>query len=48
VREEALDLRPGELALVVPLLLILLGLSLWPALVSESAFVASSIGDLLP
>ncbi|HET9437839.1 MAG TPA: NADH-quinone oxidoreductase subunit M [Gaiellaceae bacterium] len=38
VREEALDLRAGELALVLPLLLILLGLSLWPALVSESAF----------
>jgi NADH-quinone oxidoreductase subunit M len=38
VREEALDLRPGELALVLPLLLILLGLSLWPALISESAF----------
>jgi NADH-quinone oxidoreductase subunit M len=38
VREEALDLRPGELALVLPLLLILLGLSVWPALVSESAF----------
>jgi hypothetical protein len=48
VREEALDLRPGELALVVPLLLILLGLSLWPALVSESAFVASAIGEFLP
>src|ERR671911_1520723 len=38
VREEALDLRPGELALVLPLLLILLALSVWPALVSESAF----------
>jgi NADH-quinone oxidoreductase subunit M len=38
VREEALDLRPGELALLLPLLLILLGLSVWPALVSESAF----------
>ena len=38
VRDEALDLRPGELALVLPMLLILLGLSLWPALVSESAF----------
>jgi NADH-quinone oxidoreductase subunit M len=41
VREEALDLRVGELALVLPLLLLLLGLSVWPALVSESAFVAS-------
>jgi NADH-quinone oxidoreductase subunit M len=48
VREEALDLRPGELALLLPLLLILLGLSLWPALVSESAFIASSIEEFLP
>ncbi len=48
VREEALDLRLGELALVLPLLLLLLGLSLWPALVSESAFISSSIGDFLP
>ena len=38
VRDEALDLRAGEIALVLPLLLILLGLSIWPALVSESAF----------
>jgi NADH-quinone oxidoreductase subunit M len=38
VRDEALDLRPGELALVLPLLACLLVLSAWPALVSESAF----------
>jgi NADH-quinone oxidoreductase subunit M len=38
VRDEALDLRPGELALVLPLVLCLLALSVWPALVSESAF----------
>jgi NADH-quinone oxidoreductase subunit M len=38
VREEALDLRAGELALVLPLLLVLVGLSVWPALVSESSF----------
>jgi len=38
VREEALDLRLGELGLVIPLLLVLLGLSVWPALVSESSF----------
>jgi NADH-quinone oxidoreductase subunit M len=48
VREEALDLRIGELALVLPLLLLLLGLSVWPALVSESAFIGSSLGDFLP
>lgn len=38
VREEALDLRPGELALVLPLVACLLGLSAWPALVSQSSF----------
>ena len=38
VREEALDLRPGELALVLPLLLVLVGLSIWPALVSDRSF----------
>jgi NADH-quinone oxidoreductase subunit M len=48
VRDEALDLRPGELALVLPLLLVLLGLSIWPALVSESAFAASTLAELLP
>jgi len=48
VREEALDLRLGELALVLPLLLVLLGLSLWPALVSQSAFVASTIAEIVP
>jgi hypothetical protein len=30
VREEALDLRVGELALVLPMILLLLGLSVWP------------------
>jgi hypothetical protein len=38
VRDEALDLRPGELALVLPLILVLVGLSFWPALISESSF----------
>jgi NADH-quinone oxidoreductase subunit M len=38
VREEALDLRPVEIALVVPLLACLLALSAWPALISDSAF----------
>lgn len=38
VREEALDLRPAELGLVLPLIACLLVLSAWPALVSESAF----------
>jgi NADH-quinone oxidoreductase subunit M len=35
VRDEALDLRPGELGLVVPLVAVLLVLSACPALVSE-------------
>ncbi len=35
VREESLDLRFGELALVVPLVVILLALSVWPAAISE-------------
>jgi hypothetical protein len=48
VRDEALDLRQGELALVLPLLLILLGLSVWPALVSESAFAAATLSEFLP
>jgi NADH-quinone oxidoreductase subunit M len=38
VRDEALDLRPGELALVLPLVACVLVLSAWPALVSQSSF----------
>ena len=38
VREESLDLRVGELALVVPLVVILLVLSAWPASISERSF----------
>jgi len=38
VRDEALDLRPGELALVVPLVAVLLALSAWPAGVSHHSF----------
>jgi hypothetical protein len=37
VREEALDLRPGELGLVLPLVAVLLVLSASPALVSDRA-----------
>ena len=32
--ESALDLRVGELAIVVPLVLCLIGLSAWPNLIS--------------
>jgi NADH-quinone oxidoreductase subunit M len=38
VPEAALDLRVGELAVVVPLLLCLVGLSAWPDLISHRSF----------
>ncbi len=38
VREESLDLRFGELLLIVPLIAILLALSVWPASISEHTF----------
>ncbi|RDI74171.1 proton-translocating NADH-quinone oxidoreductase, chain M [Gaiella occulta] len=38
IRAEALDLRPGEVALVLPLVLALLALSAWPAAVSDRSF----------
>jgi NADH-quinone oxidoreductase subunit M len=38
VPESALDLRPGELAVVVPLVLCLIGLSAYPNLISGHAF----------
>jgi NADH-quinone oxidoreductase subunit M len=38
VKDEALDLRPAELLLVVPLVALLLFLSAWPAAVSERSF----------
>ena len=38
VSDAALDLRVGELAVVVPLVLCLLGLSAWPNLISQRAF----------
>jgi NADH-quinone oxidoreductase subunit M len=42
VADEALDLRPGELALVVPLVLGLLFLSAWPAGISSHSFTPDS------
>jgi NADH-quinone oxidoreductase subunit M len=42
VSDDALDLRPGELGLVVPMILALLVLSAWPALVSQSSFPGDS------
>jgi NADH-quinone oxidoreductase subunit M len=51
VPEAALDLRTGELAVVVPLVLCLLALSAWPNLISQRAFggghAASSIVEVL-
>jgi NADH-quinone oxidoreductase subunit M len=38
VSDDALDLRPGELALVVPLVAVLLTLSAWPAAISHHSF----------
>jgi NADH-quinone oxidoreductase subunit M len=38
VSDEALDLRPGELALVIPLVAALLALSAWPAAISHHSF----------
>ena len=46
VREESLDLRFGELALVVPLVAILLALSVWPAAISEHSFPSDRPGDV--
>jgi len=42
VPESALDLRLGELAVVVPLVLCLIGLSIWPNLISGHAFAPPS------
>ncbi|HEV8098423.1 MAG TPA: NADH-quinone oxidoreductase subunit M, partial [Gaiellaceae bacterium] len=42
VADEALDLRPGELALVVPLVCGLLFLSAWPAGISNHSFFGPS------
>ena len=38
VHDDAPDLRPGELSLLVPLVAALLVLSAWPAAVSERSF----------
>jgi NADH:ubiquinone oxidoreductase subunit 4 (subunit M) len=38
VSDAALDLRPAELAIIVPLVATLLALSVWPSAVSEHSF----------
>lgn len=40
VSDEALDLRPAELGILVPLVACLLALSVWPAAVSEHSFAS--------
>jgi NADH-quinone oxidoreductase subunit M len=42
VSEAALDLRPAELAILVPLIGLLLFLSAWPAAISERAFAGDN------
>ena len=42
VDDAALDLRRGELAIVVPLVAILLVLSAWPNAISGHSFISSS------
>ena len=42
VSDTALDLRPGELALVVPLVGVLLALSVWPAAISHHSFAGDN------
>ncbi len=42
VADEALDVRPGELALVVPLVAALLALSAWPAGISHHSFLGKT------
>jgi NADH:ubiquinone oxidoreductase subunit 4 (subunit M) len=44
VSESALDLRVGELAIVVPLVLCLIGLSAWPNLISSRASAPTPSG----
>src|SRR3954447_14803309 len=44
VNENALDLRLGELAIVVPLVLCLIGLSAWPNLISSRASSPAPVG----
>jgi NADH-quinone oxidoreductase subunit M len=42
VPDAALDLRPAELAVLVPLVALLLALSAWPAAISERAFAGDN------
>jgi NADH-quinone oxidoreductase subunit M len=44
ISERALDLRPAELAVVVPLVACLLALSAWPAAISQRSFPGDNAG----
>jgi NADH-quinone oxidoreductase subunit M len=47
VPDEALDLRPAELAVLVPLVALLLALSAWPAAISEHAFAGDDAQEVV-
>jgi hypothetical protein len=42
VNEDALDLRPAELGILVPLVACLLALSVWPAAITDRSFVPAA------
>ncbi len=42
VHDEALDLRPGELGIIVPLVACLIALSVWPAAITERSFAGDN------
>jgi hypothetical protein len=44
VADEALDLRPAELGILVPLVACLLALSAWPAAISDRSFPRDEAG----
>jgi NADH-quinone oxidoreductase subunit M len=48
VREDALDLRPGELGLILPLVAVLLVLSAWPAAISDRLDLRDSTAFFQP
>jgi NADH-quinone oxidoreductase subunit M len=47
VHDEALDLRPGELALLAPLVGVLLALSVWPAGISHNSFAGDQPSQVI-
>ena len=46
--DTALDLRPAELGVIVPLVACLLALSAWPAAISERVDATSAVGAQSP